>query len=545
MSLGYASRLSHKEDLGGQLGDPEIHDHAQTVQMRVHQLAEMVKQASKVIAFTGAGISTSCGIPDFRGPQGVWTLQKAGKELPILQTSFTYAKPSLTHQALLALEQNGKLTYICSQNVDGLHLRSGVPRQHLAELHGNCFAERCKKCKQEYVRDFEMETVGFKQTGRQCPKCGKPLFDQILDWEDALPKDDLKASEKHATEADLSICLGTSLQIYPAANLPLRTLKSGGHMAIINLQATPKDKKASIVIHAKVDEVMALLMHYLGIPVPTYIRTDYISISHAVKPPSTSAAQCSGQSSVPQQTAGSQKHWQHSVRNHNTSNNLTSNATATSLHPTADVDADSWCFTLTVSSTHGLSCPLPMVRSVEIAFPQHPELQPAGFDGPPPYQLTRSVSSSNDTLRVRVSLQLAEHADEHKRSAEFDYPFKRGSSSGSTSFSFVTQVQDYTSLQQELITKLHTTAASAPPLAVNGNEERGAAAAKPKQRQRRKWSQPDSQSYAETEIDTLADLDFAGPKGADLDGTGNGSSVDGRRSSSTGRATKRTKKLNL
>lgn len=189
-------------------------------------------------------------------------------------------------------------------------------------------------------------------------------------------------------------------------------------MAIINLQATPKDKKASIVIHAKVDEVMALLMHYLGIPVPTYIRTDYISISHAVKPPSTSAAQCSGQSSVPQQTAGSQKHWQHSVRNHNTSNNLTSNATATSLHPTADVDADSWCFTLTVSSTHGLSCPLPMVRSVEIAFPQHPELQPAGFDGPPPYQLTRSVSSSNDTLRVRVSLQLAEHADEHKRSAE-------------------------------------------------------------------------------------------------------------------------------
>lgn len=64
-------------------------------------------------------------------------------------------------QALLALEQNGKLTYICSQNVDGLHLRSGVPRQHLAELHGNCFAERCKKCKQEYVRDFEMETVSL------------------------------------------------------------------------------------------------------------------------------------------------------------------------------------------------------------------------------------------------------------------------------------------------------------------------------------------------------------------------------------------------
>ena len=83
---------------------------------------------------------------------------------------------------MLALHQAGKLMYIASQNVDGLHLRSGVPRTALAELHGNCFAERCARCGREYVRDFEMETVGFKYTGRKCDDCSGRLKDQILDW---------------------------------------------------------------------------------------------------------------------------------------------------------------------------------------------------------------------------------------------------------------------------------------------------------------------------------------------------------------------------
>lgn len=91
-------------------------------------------------------------------------LQRKGLPPPKLQTSFLYAKPSLTHQALLGLLQSGKLDYICSQNVDSLHLRSGVPRSQIAELHGNCFAERCKKCKKEYVRDFEMDTVSTSAT---------------------------------------------------------------------------------------------------------------------------------------------------------------------------------------------------------------------------------------------------------------------------------------------------------------------------------------------------------------------------------------------
>lgn len=118
------------------------------------------------VAFTGAGISTSSGIPDFRGPSGVWTKQRRGEEPPKASVPFAQAVPSLTHQALLGLHRAKKLVYLCSQNVDCLHLRSGFPRSRLAELHGNCFVEVCEACKAEYVRDFEIPSVGFKLTGR-------------------------------------------------------------------------------------------------------------------------------------------------------------------------------------------------------------------------------------------------------------------------------------------------------------------------------------------------------------------------------------------
>lgn len=119
---------------------------------------------------TGAGISTSCGIPDFRGPNGVWTCQKQGRPLPKLDTTFASAQPSLTHMCILSLLRDGPAKYVVSQNVDGLHRRSGIPESQLAEVHGNCFMERCPSCGTYYMRDFEMVTVGFKRTGRKCTK---------------------------------------------------------------------------------------------------------------------------------------------------------------------------------------------------------------------------------------------------------------------------------------------------------------------------------------------------------------------------------------
>jgi hypothetical protein len=128
--------------------------------------------------------------------------------------------------------------------------------------------------------------VGFKPTGRRCsqPGCGAPLRDHILDWEDALPEEELDASEAHADGADLALCLGTSLQITPSCDIPLRTVKAGGRLAILNLQRTPKDRRAHLVLHCRVDHVMAALLGELGLPLPQYVRSDRVLVAHRLLP---------------------------------------------------------------------------------------------------------------------------------------------------------------------------------------------------------------------------------------------------------------------
>ncbi|XP_059661263.1 NAD-dependent protein deacetylase SRT1-like isoform X2 [Cornus florida] len=255
MSLGYAEKLSYKEDVGS-VGMSEIFEPPLVLQKKIENLALMIQKSKHLVAFTGAGISTSCGIPDFRGPKGVWTLQQEGKGLPEASLPFHRAMPGVTHMALVELEKAGILKFVISQNVDSLHLRSGIPREKLAELHGNSFREICPSCGVEYLRDFEVETIGMKETSRRCSdlKCAVKLKDTVLDWEDALPPKEMNAAEKHCRMADLVLCLGTSLQITPACNLPLKSLRRGGKIVIVNLQRTPKDKKASLVIHGLVDK---------------------------------------------------------------------------------------------------------------------------------------------------------------------------------------------------------------------------------------------------------------------------------------------------
>ncbi|KAJ7960935.1 NAD-dependent protein deacetylase SRT1 [Quillaja saponaria] len=279
MSLGYAEKLSYIEDVGS-VGMTEHFDPPHVLQEKIERIAMMIKKSKHLVVFTGAGISTSCGIPDFRGPKGIWTLQREGKALPEASLPFHRAVPSLTHMALVALENAGILKFVISQNVDGLHLRSGIPREKLAELHGNSFMETCLSCGTEYFRDFEVETIGLKETSRRCSdaKCGSKLKDTVLDWEDALPSKEMDPSEKHCRMADIVLCLGTSLQITPACNLPLKALRGGGKIVIVNLQKTPKDKKASLVVHGLVDKVIAGVMHLLDMQIPPFVRIDLFQI---------------------------------------------------------------------------------------------------------------------------------------------------------------------------------------------------------------------------------------------------------------------------
>uniref|UniRef100_A0A2K5F270 protein acetyllysine N-acetyltransferase n=1 Tax=Aotus nancymaae TaxID=37293 RepID=A0A2K5F270_AOTNA len=249
MSVNYAAGLSPYADKG-KCGLPEIFDPPEELERKVWELARLVWQSSSVVFHTGAGISTASGIPDFRGPHGVWTMEERGLA-PKFDTTFESARPTQTHMALVQLERVGLLRFLVSQNVDGLHVRSGFPRDKLAELHGNMFVEECAKCKTQYVRDTVVGSMGLKATGRLCTVA--------------------KARGLRACRnADLSVTLGTSLQIRPSGNLPLATKRRGGRLVIVNLQPTKHDRHADLRIHGYVDEVMTQLMKHLGLEIPAW-----------------------------------------------------------------------------------------------------------------------------------------------------------------------------------------------------------------------------------------------------------------------------------
>lgn len=275
MSVNYSEGLSPYEHKG-KCGMPEKIDSDEILTESIKKLASLLKESKCTVFHTGAGISTSSGIPDFRGPNGVWTLEKKGLK-PDCSIRFEEAIPSYTHRALNELEKAGLLHFLISQNVDGLHVRSGFPRDRLSELHGNMFVQICSKCKHEYVMDYVSPTMGLKATGVKCTnikvrgKCRGTLHDSILDWEDALPENELEKADIMSKAATLSVTLGTSLQIVPAANLPLiAKKKNGGKLVIVNLQSTKHDKHADLRIHHYVDDVMKGVMNELNIRVPPF-----------------------------------------------------------------------------------------------------------------------------------------------------------------------------------------------------------------------------------------------------------------------------------
>ncbi|KAH8097683.1 NAD-dependent histone deacetylase [Aureococcus anophagefferens] len=211
---GYAARLSEYANKGV-TGLPEAEDSKRVLTSKLSKLADLVKNAKKIAVLTGAGISTSAGIPDFRGPKGIWTLE----------------------------DEEKKRTK-----------RRKPPRK---------LRETCETCGREYFRDYDLGGISFQPTGRQCA-CGGRLLDTVLDWDDGLPDSEWLPATRHFEDADLAITLGTSLRIVPAGELPL----TSKNFVIVNLQPTPYDDKAGLVIRARVDGVMAALLEALGLDLP-------------------------------------------------------------------------------------------------------------------------------------------------------------------------------------------------------------------------------------------------------------------------------------
>ena len=212
---------------------------------RIKTLARWTYEAERLVVFTGAGISTESGLPDFRGPDGVWT--RKAKGLPTEWPDLSLAEPNVGHTAIVELQRLGKLTFLISQNIDNLHLKSGIPPDLLAELHGNVTQMRCSRC--ECVLDrFEEQT--------ECPLCGGKLASSVVDFGQSLPRKDLTDAYFHSQNCDLLVVVGSSLVVTPAADMPRVALESGARLVIINRGETPLDQLTHLRFDEAIGEVL-------------------------------------------------------------------------------------------------------------------------------------------------------------------------------------------------------------------------------------------------------------------------------------------------
>jgi len=213
---------------------------------RIQTLAQWMYESNYSVFFTGAGISTESGLPDFRGPDGVWTRRDKGLAPRTLNKPWDAVEPNSGHYAIVELQKLDKLKFLISQNVDNLHLKSGIRPTLLAELHGNMTKLRCTQCG---------KTVDRTEGVSKC-SCGGPLVSSVVDFGQSLPQRDLAFSFEHSRHCDLFVVVGSSLVVTPAAEMPAEALNAGAKLVIINAGETPFDKQAHLRFHENIDRVL-------------------------------------------------------------------------------------------------------------------------------------------------------------------------------------------------------------------------------------------------------------------------------------------------
>jgi NAD-dependent deacetylase len=242
----------------------------------VERLHDLIAGAKRIVAFTGAGISTESGIPDFRSPGGIWT-----KYQPIYFDDFmssdemkretwrrkfatdetmTKAEPNAGHRALAKLVEQGKMTSIITQNVDGLHQRSGVPESRIIELHGNSTYATCLDCGHRY--ELAPIKKAFEKDGSLpiCVKCDGIVKTATISFGQAMPEIQMARAQDETMACDLFIVLGSSLVVYPAAGFPRIAKRKGARLVIVNRDPTDQDEDADLVVHAEIGPTMSRIV---------------------------------------------------------------------------------------------------------------------------------------------------------------------------------------------------------------------------------------------------------------------------------------------
>ncbi|MDO9515141.1 MAG: Sir2 family NAD-dependent protein deacetylase [Syntrophales bacterium] len=244
---------------------------------KIAAAAEMILASRSLVVFTGAGISTESGIPDFRGPGGIWTrfdpddftIQKflssretRRKQWKILIEGdlFSSVKPNRGHYAIAQLEGMGRLDCIITQNIDNLHQKAGNSPDRVFELHGNMQWIRCLDCDERYTVEQIREILKGGVEVPECEKCHGTLKPDVVFFGEMLPPDVLNAATEHSMRCDLFLVVGSSLVVHPAALMPAYAKEAGAGLIIVNIGDTPYDSRADILIEGKAGDVMSKMV---------------------------------------------------------------------------------------------------------------------------------------------------------------------------------------------------------------------------------------------------------------------------------------------
>lgn len=244
------------------------------------QLAEMLRGARHAVVFTGAGVSTESGIPDFRSPGGIWTQmapiefqdfvasaamrKEAWRRRFAMEEMFARVKPNTGHEAVAALVTRDIVGHVITQNIDNLHQMSGVPADRVIELHGNTRYARCLECGAR--AELQPIRMHFDTHGEapDCTECGGLLKTATISFGQAMPEREMERAERATRACDLFLVLGSSLVVYPAAGFPLMAKRGGAKLAIVNREPTDQDAIADLVLHREIGPTLQTAMELLA-----------------------------------------------------------------------------------------------------------------------------------------------------------------------------------------------------------------------------------------------------------------------------------------
>ena len=242
----------------------------------VARLQEMVGEAEVVLPFTGAGISTECGIPDFRSPGGIWTKNQpilfddflASQEMRneawrrrfAMEEHFSKARPGRGHLALASLYRARKAPGVVTQNIDNLHQSSGISCDDVVELHGNNTYALCLRCAKRYELPWVKDRFSASGQAPDCDDCGGHIKSATVSFGQAMPQAAMRRAEEMTMSCDLFLAIGSSLVVWPAAGFPLMAKRNGARLVILNREATEFDEIADLVVRDDIGSVLSPLI---------------------------------------------------------------------------------------------------------------------------------------------------------------------------------------------------------------------------------------------------------------------------------------------